>query len=82
MERRKFLKSSLALQNHNDFLISSEEITKVIMGVNSKWLGLHLVIGSLAFRDSYQPIKELVKYAITWQIKTSLDKRGESSGRL
>jgi len=59
----------LALQNHNDFLLSSEEVEHVIDGVNSEWLGLHLDIGSLAQRDPYIEIKKLVKYAITWQIK-------------
>ena len=59
----------LALQNHNDFLKSSEEIIEVLTGVDSKWLGLHLDIGSLAQRDPYKEIESLVKYAITWQIK-------------
>ncbi len=59
----------IALQNHNDFLKSSEEIIEVLTEVNSKWLGLHLDIGSLAERDPYKEIESLVKYAITWQIK-------------
>jgi sugar phosphate isomerase/epimerase len=59
----------LALQNHNDFLKSSQEISQIIDGVNSSWLGLHLDIGSLAFNDPYQEIELLIKYAITWQIK-------------
>jgi len=59
----------LAMQNHNDFLLSSEEIEKVLNGVNSKWLGLHLDIGSFAQHDPYLEIEKLVKYAITWQIK-------------
>lgn len=59
----------LALQNHNDFLKSSQEISQIMDGVNSSWLGLHLDIGSLAFTDPYQEIEKLIKYAITWQIK-------------
>jgi sugar phosphate isomerase/epimerase len=59
----------LAMQNHNDFLLSSEEVEAVMQGVDSRWLGLHLDIGSLAQRDPYIEIERLVKYAITWQIK-------------
>ena len=59
----------IALQNHNEFLKTSEEIVEVLNEVNSKWLGLHLDIGSLAARDPYKEIERLVKYAVTWQIK-------------
>lgn len=67
----------LALQNHNEFLLSSEEISEVLDGVNSNWLGLHLDIGSLAFRDPYEEIERLIKYAITWQIKEKVWVKGE-----
>ena len=67
----------LALQNHNEFLLSSEEISEVIEGVNSGWLGLHLDIGSLAFRDPYEEIERLIQYAITWQIKEKVWVKGE-----
>ena len=67
----------LALQNHNDFLESSEEVIQVIKGVNSNWLGLHLDIGSLPFRDVYDEIQALIKYAITWQIKELVWENGQ-----
>ncbi len=66
----------IAMQNHNDFLISSEEIIQVLEGVNSKWLGLYLDIGSLPFRDVYEEIETLIKYAITWQIKEQVWENG------
>lgn len=66
----------IAMQNHNDFLISSEEIIQVMEGVNSKWLGLYLDIGSLPFRDVYEEIETLIKYAITWQIKEEVWENG------
>lgn len=59
----------LALQNHNDLVISSDEVIRIFEGVQSEWLGLHLDIGSLAIRDPYEEIERLVKYAVTWQIK-------------
>lgn len=67
----------IALQNHNDFLISSEEIIEVITGVNSNWLGLHLDIGSLPVRNVYDEIQTLIKHAITWQIKEEVWENGK-----
>lgn len=67
----------LALQNHNDFLKSSDEISQVMMGVDSMWLGLHLDIGSLAFRDPYEEIQRLIDFAITWQIKELVWENGK-----
>lgn len=67
----------MALQNHNEFLKSSEEIIQILTGVNSKWLGLHLDIGSLAFRNPYLEIQKLVQYAITWQIKEQVWENGK-----
>lgn len=67
----------IALQNHNDFLISSEEIIEVITGVNSNWLGLHLDIGSLPVRNVYDEIQKLIKHAITWQIKEEVWENGK-----
>lgn len=59
----------MALQNHNELLLSSDEIIRVLGGVNSDWLGLHLDIGSLAHQDPYYEIEKLISYAITWQFK-------------
>lgn len=67
----------IAMQNHNDFLISSEEIIEVIKGVNSNWLGLHLDIGSLPVRNVYDEIQTLIKHAITWQIKEEVWENGK-----
>lgn len=67
----------IAMQNHNDFLKSSEEIIEVIKGVNSNWLGLHLDIGSLPVRDVYDEIQTLIKHAITWQIKEEVWENGK-----
>ena len=67
----------IALQNHNDFLISSEEILQVINGVNSNWLGLHLDIGSLPVGDVYDEIQTLIKHALTWLIKEEVWENGE-----
>jgi sugar phosphate isomerase/epimerase len=59
----------VALQNHNDFLISSEEIIDIIQRVDSEWFGLMLDTGSVNGPDPYAEIEKLIPYAVTWQVK-------------
>ena len=67
----------IALQNHNEFLKTAEEVESVLKAVGHPWLGLHLDIGSLQSTDDpYQEIKKLVPYAITWQIKEIVYRNG------
>ena len=67
----------MALQNHNDFLKTADEVIHVIESVDSDWLGLHLDIGSLTVHDPYEEIEKLVPYAINWQIKEEVTVNGE-----
>jgi len=59
----------LALQNHNDFLKTSEQTEKLLNLVNHEWVGLMLDIGSYHTPDPYRDIAANSKYAITWQMK-------------
>ncbi len=59
----------IAMQNHNDFIKSSDHIIEIMEKANHDWLGLHLDIGSLRQGNPYEEIKKVVPYAITWQIK-------------
>jgi sugar phosphate isomerase/epimerase len=59
----------LALQNHNDFLKTSEETEKLLNLVNHEWVGLMLDIGSYHTSDPYRDIAANSKFAITWQMK-------------
>jgi len=60
---------TVALQNHNDFLVSADEVIDIIKRVNYEWFGLMLDIGSLPGPDPYSEIDKLIPYAFTWQIK-------------
>ena len=60
---------TVALQNHNDYLVSADEVIEIIKRVNSEWFGLMLDIGSLPGPDPYSEIDKLIPYAFTWQIK-------------
>ncbi len=61
----------LALQNHNDFLKTAEEVEKLFSMIRSQAVGLMLDIGSYR-TDPYREIAQTIKYAITWQIKENL----------
>ncbi len=63
---------NVAFQNHNDFLISSDEIIDVIRRVDSDWFGLMLDTGSVAGPDPYSEIEKLIPYAVTWQVKENV----------
>lgn len=52
-----------ALQHHNDFLFTSEEIIDILQRVNSDWFGLILDVGSLRKYDPYAEISKLLPFA-------------------
>ncbi len=59
----------IGLQQHNDFLKTSDEVIRLIEAVNSDWFGAILDIGSLRQGDPYAEIEKMVPYAVSWQIK-------------
>jgi len=59
----------VAVQNHNEYLKTSNDIHKLMSLVNSNWFGLTLDIGSLRLSNPYDEIQKVAKYAISWQIK-------------
>lgn len=65
----KYYGVMIAMQNHNDFIKTSDHIIDIMKMANHDWLGLHLDIGSLRQGNPYEEIKKVVSYAITWQIK-------------
>ena len=62
----------IAYQNHDDYIVTTEDILDIVQGVDSEWFGLMLDIGSLPTRDPYPEIEKLIPYAITWQIKSDV----------
>ena len=59
----------VALQNHNEFLFTSDEIIDIIKRVDSEWFGLILDIGSLHAENPYDEIEKLAPYANYWFVK-------------
>ncbi|MFB3904870.1 MAG: sugar phosphate isomerase/epimerase family protein [Acidobacteriota bacterium] len=63
---------TLALQNHRDFLDTSEHLIRILEAVNSPWLAAHLDIGGFRTADPYADIDKAIPYAVTWQIKENV----------
>ncbi|MFC1558659.1 sugar phosphate isomerase/epimerase family protein [candidate division KSB1 bacterium] len=57
------------IQNHDDFLKTSDEVLNILKKVNSKWVGLMVDTGSFSQKDPYEEIAKVAPYAVTWQIK-------------
>jgi len=62
----------IALQNHNDFLKTADEVNELFDKVNSEWLGLNHDIGSYRQHDPYEEIEKNIQHAVTWQIKENI----------
>lgn len=59
----------VAFQNHNDFIVTADEVIEIMEVVDSEWFGLMLDIGSLPAPDPYRDIERLIPYAVSWQVK-------------
>ncbi len=69
----------VALQNHNEFLFTSDEIIDIIKRVDSEWFGLILDIGSLHAENPYDEIEKLAPYAKYWFIKEHVYPKGRKT---
>lgn len=65
-----------AIQNHNDFIKTADDVHKIFDMVRHDWLGLVLDIGSYRSGDPYEQIKSTIQYAVNWQIKENIFENG------
>lgn len=63
---------TIGLQNHNDFLKTSEETIRLTQAVDSPWFGVILDVGSLRKNDPYAEIEKLLPHAVSWQLKENV----------
>lgn len=69
----------IALQNHNDFIKTADDVDRIFEMVNSDWLGLNLDIGSYRQSDPYAEIERNIPKAVTWQIKENVWINGQET---
>ncbi|MEM6844333.1 MAG: sugar phosphate isomerase/epimerase family protein [Bacteroidota bacterium] len=65
----------VALQNHNEFVKTAQQVHQTIKSIDSEWLGLMLDIGSYHTANPYDEIAETATYAVNWQIKENVYER-------
>jgi sugar phosphate isomerase/epimerase len=63
-------------QNHDELLKTAAEVLTVRERVDSDWFGLNADIGSLRTGDPYEEIARLAPFAVTWQLKERLYRKG------
>ena len=68
-----------AIQNHNDFLKTADDVDRIFEMVDSPWLGLNLDIGSYRQKDPYEEIEQNINHAVTWQIKENVWEDGKET---
>lgn len=67
----------VALQNHNDFIKTADQVNLLMEQVNSPWFGLVLDIGSYSQKEPYAEIANNTQHAVSWQIKEKVNHFGK-----
>jgi sugar phosphate isomerase/epimerase len=61
----------IGVQNHGDFLQTSDNLLNLIKRVDSVWCGPIVDTGYFKSPDPYEDMAKVAPYAVNWQIKTS-----------
>jgi sugar phosphate isomerase/epimerase len=61
----------IGVQNHGDFLKTSDHLLKLIKLVDSEWCGPIVDTGYFKSKDPYEDMKRVAPYAVNWQVKQS-----------
>jgi sugar phosphate isomerase/epimerase len=67
----------IALQNHDEYIKTADEVIQIIEAVNSPWFKLHLDIGSFSQKNVYEEISKVIPYAVNWQVKELVTQDGQ-----
>lgn len=68
----------VAIQNHWQFIKSADHITAIFNEIDSEWFGLILDVGSFQLGDPYEQIKQVIPFAVNWQLKENVYIHGEA----
>jgi sugar phosphate isomerase/epimerase len=61
----------VGIQNHGDFLKTSDQVLQIVKMVGSDWFGVIVDTGNFQTGDPYQEIGRVVPYAVNFQVKES-----------
>jgi sugar phosphate isomerase/epimerase len=63
----------IGIQNHWDFLKTSEQVLKIVKMVDSEWFGVIVDTGYFLTPDPYKDMAAVTPYAVNWQVKEKVD---------
>ncbi len=63
----------IGIQNHWDFLKTSEQVLKIVKMVDSEWFGTIVDTGYFLTEDPYKDMAAVTPYAVNWQVKEKVD---------
>jgi sugar phosphate isomerase/epimerase len=63
----------IGIQNHWDFLKTSEQVVKIVKAVDSDWFGTIVDTGYFLTPDPYKDMAAVIPYAVNWQVKEKVD---------
>jgi sugar phosphate isomerase/epimerase len=63
----------IGIQNHWDFLKTSDHVLKVVKMVDSEWFGTIVDTGYFLTDDPYKDMAAVTPYAVNWQVKEKVD---------
>lgn len=66
----------VAMQNHNDFILTAAHVLYFVERLDPKWFGLVVDTGNFQQQDPYEEIAKLAPYAVNWQIKELVTIKG------
>ncbi|MBA4056966.1 MAG: sugar phosphate isomerase/epimerase, partial [Marivirga sp.] len=67
----------VAIQNHNDFIMTADDAITFMNTIKDEWFGLILDTGSYRVGDPYKEIEKTAMYAVNWQIKEKVFIQGK-----
>jgi sugar phosphate isomerase/epimerase len=63
----------IGIQNHWDFLKTSDQVLKIVKMVDSEWFGVIVDTGYFLTPDPYKDMAAVTPYAVNWQVKEKVD---------
>jgi sugar phosphate isomerase/epimerase len=63
----------IGIQNHWDYLKTSEQVLKIVKMVDSEWFGVIVDTGYFLTADPYRDMAAVAPYAVNWQVKEKVD---------
>ncbi|MDH3244885.1 MAG: sugar phosphate isomerase/epimerase [Saprospiraceae bacterium] len=66
-----------AIQNHNGFLKTADQVKQIFDMVDSPWFGVILDTGSFRTGDPYAEIQKTIPLAVSWQVKEKIWNHGK-----